>query len=191
MKYLLYCLVTAFLARASGGGFGAQKLNKKGAVDDATGKDEGGIMPIDISFMPEVFFGFSFGFAHYLAFDSFLLYGLVSAWSYIWMETGHGTVLQWGNDPAAAQGERRQTLTPVVEFLSDRLGFVYGDRNYCRLFMAVKGFLIGLPVGGLPLAILWPLAYETKLWTKNHALTEIISGVFAGISILIFLALMR
>lgn len=171
MTKILFILYMAFLARASGGGFGADKL------------------PSWTKPIPEMLFGLAFGGAVYLVTGNLFLTALAGVWSYAWMETGHGTILQWGASPEDAQGERRQRLTPVIEFLSDKFGFTYGDINYCRLFMAVKGFLIGLPVGGIVLAILWPLAYETKRWTKNHALTEMLSGVFAAVAILIFVAI--
>lgn len=112
----------------------------------------------------------------------------VTVWSYLWMQTGHGTVLQWGRDPSQAVG-RTQTLTPVVNWLAERFGFTLGDVNYCRLFMAVKGFLIGLPVGGLPLAILWPLAYEIGVRVGKHEVSELLSGAFAGISIFLILSI--
>lgn len=171
MIYATIIAIMTILARMAGGGFGADRFK--------------------LAMIPEVLFGACFGVAYYMAFDSLILSTIVTVWSYLWMETGHGTVLHWGANPSAATGERRQRLTPVVEWLSDRLGLRYGGIGYCRLFMALKGFLIGLPVGGIPLAILWPLAYETKLYHKNHAITEMLSGAFAGISICLFLMVFR
>jgi hypothetical protein len=188
MLEFLFILYMAAAARMSGGGLGAAFLNKRGDRDE-NGKDKGGVMPVNLSFLPEVAFGLGFGWGLHQVVGGLWFPLLAAAWSYAWMETGHGAVLQWGNDPAAAQGTRRHALTPVVDFLARCLGYEIGSRAYCRLFMAVKGFLIGLPVGGLPLAALWPLAYESKSYTKNHALTETLSGAFAAIAILLFINL--
>lgn len=157
----------AITARQSGGGLGAQYL------------------PRWLTWLPELFFAAGFGLAAF-QYGGLAAAVIATAWSYIWMQTGHGTVLQWGRDPSQAEG-RTQTLTPVVNWLAERFGFTLGDVNYCRLFMAVKGFLIGLPVGGLPLAILWPLAYEIGVRVKRHEVSELLSGAFAGFSIVLFM----
>ena len=82
----------------------------------------------------------------------------------------------------------------MVDWIADLLGIqkVQPDGysktlNYCRLFMAVKGFLIGIPVGGLPLAISWPIGYDVGDRTGNDALREWFSCAGAGVSIVIFL----
>ena len=183
MLYAAFIILMIFLARAAGGGFGAEYLRAK---------EDGGAMPFNLSFLPEIIFGISFGAASYVFSGNFFYAACVSIWCYLWMETGHGTVLQWGADPQAAKGERRHTLTPVVEWICRQINartdfyIEFGDINYCRIFMAVKGFLIGLPFGGLPLAVLWPLAYESKRYTKSHAITEMLSGAFAALAILLF-----
>lgn len=169
MLYILIVVYMAVTARMSGGGIGAQYLDR-----------------FKITWLPEVFFALPFGFALSQVVGPWGW--LAAVWSYLWMQTGHGTVLQWGRDPVQAFG-RIQTLTPVVDWLAKRLGLQLGKIGYCRLFMAVKGFLIGLPVGGLPLAILWPLAYEIGVRAKKHEVSELLSGAFAGVSIIIFTAL--
>lgn len=159
----------AITARQSGGGLGAQYL------------------PRWLTWLPEVFFAAGFGFAAF-QYGGWIAAALATAWSYIWMQTGHGTVLQWGRDPSQAAG-RTQTLTPYVNVFALALNLPVGGVGYCRLFMAVKGFLIGLPVGGLPLAVLWPLAYEIGVRVKRHEVSELLSGAFSGISIVAFLLL--
>lgn len=168
MFFILYMAITA---RQSGGGLGAQYLSPK------------------LTWVPEVFFAAGFGLAAY-QYGGIVGAVIVTAWSYLWMQTGHGTVLQWGRDPAQAVG-RTQTLTPLVNLIAEKLGYSVGDVNYCRLFMAVKGFLIGLPVGGIALAVLWPAAYEIGVRLKRHEVSEIVSGAFAGISILVFIAILN
>lgn len=163
---MIASLIIAFMTitcRMAGGGLGAQYL------------------PRWLTWLPEVFFAAGFGYAAF-QYGGWIAAALATAWSYIWMQTGHGTVLQWGRDPSQAVG-RTQTLTPVVNWLAERFGFALGDVNYCRMFMAVKGFLIGLPVGGLPLAILWPLAYEIGVRVKRHEVSELLSGTFSGIAV--------
>ena len=159
----------AITARQSGGGLGAQYL------------------PRWLTWLPELFFAAGFGWAAF-QYGGLVAAAIATAWSYIWMQTGHGTVLHWGKHPEHATGERTQTLTPVVNWLAKRLGLTIGEVGYCRLFMAVKGFLIGLPVGGLPLALLWPLGYEIGNRLKKHEISELASGAGAGIAIILFMA---
>ncbi|MDP7142702.1 MAG: hypothetical protein QGH69_05250 [Alphaproteobacteria bacterium] len=108
----------------------------------------------------------------------YVIISVIVAWSYIWMQTGHANALPWGkggHDP-----ERTNTLSPIIKWLSDRLRVEYYSTNYARLFMAVKGCLIGLPVGGLTLLIGWPLGYEIGSRAGNHAVAEVAAGCFAG-----------
>lgn len=182
-KAIVTILYMATTSRMSGGGLGASIL---------PARTDGGKMPFNMTWLPEVFFALAFGVA--LANVTPIWCGALAAgWSYIWMQTGHGAVLHWGNldehDPT-----RKQTLSPVVDWIAQRIGIVSDtDVNYCRLFMAVKGFLIGLPVGGIVLAILWPLGYEIgarlrgKVSFDPHAAAELVSGAGAGVAIVVFL----
>jgi hypothetical protein len=65
------------------------------------------------------------------------------AWSYAWMQSATGPALPWGSNPTASMSRPRK-LSPLVNWVSDKLGFERGDVNYCRTWMAVKGFLIGV-----------------------------------------------
>ena len=163
-QIMFYFLIAymSITSRMSGGGLGAKYLWKC---------------------LPEILFAIPFVCFIYNTTGSLLLSVLAGLWSFFWMETGHGTVLQWGDNPRDAQGERKQFLTPFVNYLSKKIGLEIGGRGYCRLFMAVKGFLIGLPVGGLLLAILWPLAYEIGHKLKLHYLSELLAGAGAGMAI--------
>jgi len=216
----------AFLSRLSGGGFFAPLLNKRGAVGD-DGKDLGGVIPfISLSMLPEIIFGITMGafffyVLHYCGVPEWQLItrggqyaigpwvsGIISlavaVRCYLWMETGHGIVLPWGGLLPYAQRFRTQTLSPVVDWLADKLGIqkVQEDGysrtlNYCRLFMAVKGLLIGLPFGGLILMVWWPAAYEMgarlrgKVKFDSHALTEMVAGAGTGVQIAAGVALLK
>lgn len=177
MTTIALIIIMAILARQSGGGLGAQYL------------------PRSLTWLPEALFAVPLGYAGAVGVMNMTgadfpppMAGLIAGvWSYLWMQTGHGTVLQWGRNPSAATSERTQTLTPVVNWMAARIGLTIGEVGYCRLFMAVKGFLIGLPVGGVLLAVLWPLAYEIGVRVKRHEVSELLSGAFAGLAIILIL----
>ncbi len=135
---------------------------------------------LHLTWLPELLFALPFGLVWWPVLSGWSLSfaGLSIGWSYIWMQTGHANALPWGkggHDP-----DRTNTLSPVVKWLSDRLCVEYYSTNYARLFMAVKGCLIGLPVGGLTLLIGWPLGYEIGSRAGNHAVAEVAAGCFAG-----------
>lgn len=109
--------------------------------------------------------------------------GAVGLWSYIWMQTGHANALPWGD--GNHNPDRENTLSPLVKKLSDKLGIPYFSKNYARLFMAIKGFIMTLPIGGLGL-ILWPLGYEIGHRVKNHAVSEFVAGAGVGLNLAIF-----
>ena len=196
----LYMILTC---RMSGGGLGSHILNKRGAVGD-DGKDLGGVMPWNLTWVPEFLFCLPFGvplsiFIYSLTTNPIYACAsliLAAGWSYAWMQSATHPALQWGDDPARGMN-RPRTLSPLVNWISDSLGFERGDINYCRTWMAVKGFLIGLPVGGIVLMILWPLAYEGgyrlrgKVSFDPHAFTELAAGTGAALSILIFIAIIQ
>jgi hypothetical protein len=175
MIELLYIPYQAITARMSGGGLGAHVLDRFKAT-----------------WLPEVFFALPFGFALSQVVGPWGW--LAAVWSYLWMQTGHGVVLPWGKALQYTDKDRAQTLSPFVDWLSDRLKIqkVQSDGysktlNYCRLFMAVKGFLIGLPVGGISLAVFWPLAYEIGHRLDNAALKEWLAGTGAALAVILFL----
>jgi hypothetical protein len=103
------------------------------------------------------------------------------------MQTGHANALPWGD--GNHNPDRENTLSPVVKKLADKLGIEYYSKNYARLFMAVKGFLITLPFGGLGL-ILWPLGYEIGHKVGNHAVSEVVAGAGVGLNLALFASFM-
>lgn len=211
MEYVLYALavvVMSCLARAAGGGLGAHVLNKKGEVDDATGLDKGGIMPVNLSMLPEILFGVGLALPALLT-GHWFLWLLLAVDGYAWMETGHGIAFHmgrwaaenWQNEAAAiAAGKpvRRQKLSVVMDIVERLTSIKRYSRAWCWVFMGLKGLLIGtacLPFG-LLLAVLWPLAYDLG-WTISERFprfqptktefAEYCSGAFAGVVLVLSL----
>lgn len=202
----LFVLMMGVISRMAGGGLGARLLDEI-YIGFITKPINELLKTLKIEFcfptylsltwLPELAFAVPFGLIGVFGTGSNLFGVLCVAWSYIWMQTGHGVVLPWGrpitNEAFKKQmlGGRTQTLTPIVDWIAKRVGIsterpdgVYSV-SYCRLFMAVKGFLIGLPAGGVPLAILWPLAYEIGDRVNSHIVKEFLAGMGAATAILL------
>lgn len=171
----------ALMSRLSGNGFG-----KKWSV----------------SWLPELLFSIPFGIALGWALlqfgHSYCISGIASilgtATSYAGMQSGTWLFLQWDEYDGGGVG-RKSTIKPVVDKIALWFGFKFGSEGYSWVAASVKGFIIGLPVGGLINAILWPLGYEIGSHAKGrvkidpHAVSEAVAGIGAGISILIFIKL--
>lgn len=173
---ILSTFILAFLSRAAGGGVPAPWLEKKLHWDG----------------LPECLFGLVLAYLHWQVTGSWIFSLAVWGWCYGWMETGH--FLSWGE---RIPEPRRERLSPIADFICDKLkiqktlddGFS-PTRRYCQVFMGVKGFVIGLPFGGIPLAILWPLSYEAARGVKIDGLNEMLCGASAGIAAWLFLLIM-
>lgn len=155
-----------------------------------------------VSWLPELLFALPFGLAAAYATSlvtnfwvaAFVLF-VGWACSFIFMQSGTWMFLQWTeHEPNST---RKSTLKPLVDWIAARFGYKLGDEGYSWIAAGVKGFLIGLPVGGIPLAILWPFGYEIGSHAKGrveqfgidpHAVSEVAAGVGAGLSIVLFLA---
>lgn len=169
------------LSRLSGNGFGKQW---------------------NISWLPEVLFALPFGlaFAYSISLVAGFGWTIISflaawAWSYGWMQSGTWPILPWDKE-GVRDPERSGTLRPVADWIAEKLNVPFDSESYAWIYAALKGFLIGLPVGGIPLAILWPVGYEIgshadKLPFKidETAVAEVAAGVGAGLSIALFLLL--
>ena len=184
MFYIFTIIYMAITSRLSGSGFG-QKWG--------------------VSWLPEVFFAagigaahayawYAFGYAWYAWIPAFIL---ATVWSYVFMQSATWMFLRWTeHEPNKT---RKATLKPIVDFIAKRFGYELGDEGYSWIAAGLKGFLIGLPVGGIPLMILWPLGYEigshakgrTEKWIDPHTVSELMAGVGAGISIVLFLMVMK
>jgi len=179
MIYILIVVYMAVTGRMSGGGLGAHLLNKRGTVGP-DGKDLGGIAPFNLTWLPEVLFSLPFGWVLSTIVGPWGW--LAAVWSYVCMQTS--------TEPGFnINYKENKTLIPYVNAIAKVLGIKPHTLNYMRLWNAVKGFLIGLPVGGVVLAALWPLGYEIGRRVKRHEVSELLSGAGAGISICIIVAL--
>lgn len=197
ISIILYMIV---FCRMSGGGLNSWILMKKGEFQDDNLLMPGK-MPFNLSWVPELLFALPFGIViATLAAKGFLwtslLIVLATIWSYLWMETGHGVVLHFGDNPEESKGSRKHTLSPFVDALAKKMNIEIGSKLYCYMFFALKGFLISLPIGGIFLAITWPIGYYTsRLLIKcgvkydTHAIGECICGFFAGLAIVLFMIL--
>lgn len=173
----LVVVFQSVMSRMSGGGLLAEKLPK---------------------FLPELLFSLSFGVVASRHFSEPLhavLIGLACvAWSYLWMQTGHGTAYHMAANPAAAQGDRKQFLSIVIDPICKLFSQPLGEAFYCWTFMGLKGALIHLPLGfyAAPAAILWPLAYYIghrlvpRFYPKieGTAVAETIAGATSGVLII-------
>lgn len=181
---LFIVALMALLSRLSGNGFGKQ---------------------IGAPWIPEALFSIPFGLAHAYAWHAFgapawvLLPAFVGATviSYAGMQSATWYFLRWRSHDNPNM-TRSGTLKGLIDWLAGKFGYELGDEGYAWIAAGVKGFIIGLPVGGLPLAILWPLGYEAgshleklseRLGIDDHAPKEALAGAGAGISILLFLSL--
>jgi hypothetical protein len=133
------------------------------------------------TWMPEVLFSLPFVIALYPLIGIPAL--LAWPWSYIFMQSGTWIILPWGTEPLPE--DRQATLKPIADWFAEKRNVEFGSVNYARIYAAIKGFLITLPVGGTG-AIFWTLGHEIGAKFNNHLLRELLSGAGAGVSILLF-----
>ena len=127
------------------------------------------------------------GYGHDWLFPIFLV------WCAVWFETGHKDPLSWGRPSPSPV--RDNTLTPIALFIAGGFGWHRTGIQYARLFMAIKGFLFTLPIGGGG-AIAYPLGYEVgekvlRDFSRDRlgdpdTIREILAGVFIGIAVCLF-----
>jgi hypothetical protein len=179
---ILFVVVMGVLGRMSGNGFGAS---------------------FGMKFLPEWLYAIPFGLAAAYAVNGFDYYGwsilvfiISTLISVAGMESATWYFLRWEKhqDPNTTRGG---TVKPVVDFFAKLCGYKIGDEGYAWIGAAVKGFIIGLPVGGVITAILWPIGYEIGSHAKgrvekygikdSHAVSEFMSAAGGGLSIIIFL----
>ena len=175
-----FCIILmscfAMLARAAGGGLFAPTLTEKlGSFGSQLPEflwALGGLLPLS-AVLPSM--------AWFVTLP--ILVGVY--WlHYLSINTGHGNTLEKNAD-------RDQGLTKVVDWLADKFKVSKTKSDgkmskwYSRLFMGVKGFLIGVPLFpfGIFLAIAWPFSYEYFRNKDRHDLTEYVSGAFYGLSL--------
>lgn len=108
----------------------------------------------------------------------------VAAWVYGWQQSSPAPALHWG-DQNHYNPDKKSTLKPLVDAISP---WADNTVQYCRLYIAVKGLLISLPIGVLGL-IGYPIAYELGNRTNNHAVAEGLAGASVGLSAWLFMLL--
>lgn len=169
------------MSRLSGSGFG----NKWG-----------------VAWLPEALFAYPFGCALGYALVPHIgtNYATIAGvfgwlWSFGFMQSATWMFLRWEShdNPNTKRGG---TLKVATDRIAHLFGYKLGDEGYAWIAAGLKGFLIGLPVGGIALAVLWPLAYEIgshargrteKYGIDPHAVSEVMAGFAAAISIILFL----
>lgn len=183
MAYALIILYMAITSRMAGGGLGAHILDPKGK-----GR---GMMPVNLTWLPEALFilpiAITCGAA--VAFLFGTLWGLLAGFagygvSFLGMQTATepGFNIDYKDD---------KTLVPYMNAIGRVFGIKPHTVGYMHLWNAMKGFLIGLPVGGVSLALLWPLAYAVGARFENHALKELLAGAGAAAAVCFAICLMN
>jgi len=132
--------------------------------------------------VPELLFVLPFAYALYPLIGWWSLLAL--PWAYIWMQTGHANALPWGD--GNHNPDRENTLSPLVKWICDKFDIIYYTKQFCWVFMMVKGFLISLPIGGIGF-FGWALGYDLGHKTGRHVYSELLSGLFMGASIALFM----
>lgn len=153
----------------------------------------GSELPKPFGGVPEILFGLCFGIGSYALHGSiwWAIAGAAGSWSS--MELAHANAMQMGTKPTDTG--RFHQLDYVVRPLCRALMWIgarFGRKwnlepltvGYCWLFLGLKGTLIGLSIFpfGLPLAVLWPLAYWLAYWRikRGSAPAEWLTGYFSG-----------
>lgn len=166
----------ALLARASGGGVGAHILDSR---------KDGGVMPFNLTWIPESLFAFTIGVVSSSHFGyGWLPFAVIFA--YLAMQSGHGTFYNmrgW----ESANPDRKQSIEYVVRPIFNMFGWSIYKPAYSWACMGLKGMAIGLVLFpfGLLLAFLWPASYAIKgpVWG------EYLSGAFTGLCLVLYLFL--
>lgn len=163
---------SAVTSRMAGGGLGAKYLPKA---------------------VPELLFCLPFGYLGFVQYTNHPYAAAVACFTaaFVAHNTGHGTAMHMGGMPETALSGRKQMLSSIVDPICAAANQPLGGVFYCWLFMAIKGFLIGLSTAtllGLSLTLLWPLSYYVGMKLRNGwGQVEYISGACAGL--VIFLSL--
>jgi len=186
MTWIIFILGMGILARLAGTGFGS-KWN--------------------VPWLPELIFAIPFGTAFAWAINltgthfGWVLLALVAgvSTSYGFMQSATWSFLRWDNGDKNPNLTRSFTLKSLVDLIARQLNYKLGDEGYSWVSASVKGFMIGLPIGGVFTAILWPIGYEigshargrVDKWFNPHAVAEVAAGIGGGISIYLFVQLVK
>ena len=186
MFWILFFVLMGVLGRLSGNGFGQRW---------------------GVSWMPELIHSLPYGLAlgwavHTLTGEFWASHGLTAvgtAISYAGMQSATWYFLKWVKDKTPNL-ERGGTMKPIIDFIAGRFDYKLGDEGYSWIAAGVKGFIIGLPVGGVLTALLWPLGYEIGSHARGrverfgldpHAVSEFMSAALGGVSVFAFVQIIQ
>lgn len=140
-------------------------------------------LPKKVTWLPEAFFALGFVYALWPLIGWYAL--IAFPISYAGMQAATAPGLHWGK--GGYNPNRTSTIKPIVDWINKHtFKLDPSTREYCWLYMGFKGFLIGLPVGGIPTAILWPLGYEIGERLGSNTYRELLSGGFVGLWLFAF-----
>ena len=155
-----------------------------------------------LTWVPEPLFALPFGIAlGYSNLDHGLVCAITSGLagfgvSWAGVQSGTWPTLPW-DMRGVVNKLRKATLRPIADFIANRFDIEFDSEAYAWLYTAMRGFIIGLPVGALPMAILYTLANELgshavgrteKYGIDPHAVREFLGGCAGAVAILIYLA---
>jgi hypothetical protein len=187
MIWFLFIIWQGVLGRLSGNGFGSKW---------------------GVSWLPELLHSLPYGIAAGWAIaelggvfiPALFATSFGTAISYAGMQAATWMFLRWKShkDPNT---ERKSTLKPIIDWIAGKFGYQLGDEGYAWVAAGVKGFIIGLPVGGFLTAAGWMIGYEIgshakgrveKLGIKDHhAVSEFMASALGGLSIVIFVKIIQ
>jgi len=184
--WALFVIAMGVLGRMSGNGFG-QKWG--------------------MAWLPEWLYAIPFGIAvayaaNHFGFGGWLIpvFMIGTLISYAGMQSATWYFLRWEKHPDPTLN-RSGSVKPVVDFIAKLFGCKIGDEGYAWVGAAVKGFIIGFPVGSIITTILWPLGYEIGSHAKgrverfgikdSHSVSEFLSAAGGGVSIVIFIEIIK
>lgn len=121
-----------------------------------------------------------------------LMFPVPSVITYAGQQSATWAYLMWTGAPNKYRN-RESTLRPTNDFIAGLLGFPYGSEGYSWVWAATKGFIITLPLGGLPGAVLFPLGHELGSHAKGrlpgdpNMWKEFASGLGLGLACVFYL----
>lgn len=119
-------------------------------------KDEGGVFPVSLTWLPEALIASLVGLVSAQLADEFittdiihlfLWFGIAFGISYAGIQTGHHDALDMGLEKG--REERDNTLTPIALRVAGKFGYERDSLQYDLIFWSIKGLVFTLPVGGL------------------------------------------
>jgi len=182
---ILIPLMMGILAGYAGGSLPfSSMLDKKGDLDK-NGRDIGGVMPINLSNLPELLMGLIVILALVPVFGWYSI--LAGCWFYAWFQSGTWLMLPWWKE-GVRDPERGGKIRPVSEWVAKKFGYEFDSEGHAWIFAAIRGFLITMPFGCLGL-ITSPLSREVGSHFQNHAIAECLEGFTFGLCLVLFLIL--